>query len=166
MQHIGPSDPVACHTIDGRTVLVSRERLTFRPGAYGIVTWEDKLLLMRNKNTLAFELPGGGVDIGEPLQTALRREVMEETGISVKPEQLAFFAEEFFYYEPNDEAFHSLRFFYECRPLTVDLIKDHLVQDDESIQPRWIDIGPLTAQQFQGHGQTLLDYLRNRHTAS
>lgn len=155
------SEQIPCLTIDGRTVLVPPERLSFRPSAYGIITWKNKLLLLRNRNSSAYDLPGGGTNLGEPIISGLHREIMEETGISIEVEKLAFFVEEFFYYEPNDEAFHSLRFFYKCRPLTFALIEDQLVQDEESIQPRWIGIDRLEAQQFQGHGQKVLDYVLN-----
>lgn len=52
-----------------------------RPGAYGILLRDGKLLITHQEEpTPEFQLPGGGVDPGESPQRALHREVFEETG--------------------------------------------------------------------------------------
>jgi 8-oxo-dGTP diphosphatase len=48
---------------------------------------EGRVLLIRRKNAPhagAYALPGGFVDIGETVEAACRREVLEETGIEVE----------------------------------------------------------------------------------
>ena len=54
-------------------------------GAYGIIIEDDKIVLIKKarggyKGKL--DLPGGGIDPGEDEETALRREILEETGCS------------------------------------------------------------------------------------
>ena len=46
---------------------------------------DGKLLMMREAESLSgkWELPGGGLDFGEDVQTAFRREVQEEMGLEV-----------------------------------------------------------------------------------
>ena len=52
-----------------------------RPGAYAILVRDGRLLLtFQDDETPELQLPGGGIDPGEPVVTALHREVWEETG--------------------------------------------------------------------------------------
>ena len=54
-----------------------------RPGAYAIIRdAEDRVAVIRTPK--GFFLPGGGVDDGEDMVDALRREVFEETGLGVE----------------------------------------------------------------------------------
>jgi 8-oxo-dGTP pyrophosphatase MutT (NUDIX family) len=145
--------------MDGRKKLIARELLEFRACVYAIVAHKGKLLLLNTKSTGTFSLPGGGVEIGEPMVDALMREVREESGIDIEVGSLAFFSEEFFYYEPLDEAFHSFRFFYTCHPITLELCSDEQVDDGEVEKPRWVDIDGLRPADFQNNGPQILKTL-------
>lgn len=59
----------------------------FRICASGIIFDQDKVLLVRYQNTKSSFLvgPGGGVLPEEDLLAGLKREVLEETGLHVKP---------------------------------------------------------------------------------
>lgn len=53
---------------------------------------DGRLLVVRRARRPAaglFTLPGGGVEVGETLQEAVRREVMEETALTIAPVGLA-----------------------------------------------------------------------------
>ena len=64
-----------------------------RPGAYAILIRDDKILLtFQEEPKPEFQIPGGGIDPGESVIPALRREVMEETGWSIgMPRRLGAF---------------------------------------------------------------------------
>ncbi len=151
---------VACTTLYGETVYLPPEKLRFRVSVYALLTHKGRALLIRNRNGGKFYLPGGGVELGEHIQDALQRELQEETGIEIAVEALAHIREDFFYYDPWDEAYHEYLFYYRCAPLTLDLLADDEVEDEEASQPRWIDMTTLRADDFQNHGELLCALLQ------
>lgn len=64
-----------------------------RPGVYAILERAGEVLLTyQDAPHFEFQLPGGGIDPGEPLLRALHREVMEETGWTiVRPRHVGSF---------------------------------------------------------------------------
>jgi len=54
-----------------------------RISARGIVFKDDNIALFYKKNMNEYKLPGGGVEEGENLEEAFKREVLEETGCKV-----------------------------------------------------------------------------------
>ncbi|MBD3270656.1 NUDIX domain-containing protein, partial [Candidatus Peregrinibacteria bacterium] len=111
---------------------------------------EGKVLLLSTKSTGRYWLPGGGLNPGESLEEGMRREVMEEAGIEIEIGEMVKFKEIFFYYEPLDEAYHTLAFFYRCAAKSVVLLDDDKVDpEEESEKPRWIDIKDLRPDQMQ-----------------
>lgn len=51
---------------------------------------QDRLLLVRKHGTAAFMQPGGKIEFDEDASGALSRELAEELGIAVKPDQLRY----------------------------------------------------------------------------
>ena len=54
----------------------------------GVVFREDELLLVKERSTGRWTLPGGFADIGESAGEAVAREVFEESGYQVRPTRL------------------------------------------------------------------------------
>jgi len=77
---------------------------------------EDVLLIERGKEPLKgwWTLPGGLVEPGERLENAVRREVMEETGLRVTPKAIAAVFERIMPDEDGCTEFHYVIVDYLC----------------------------------------------------
>ncbi|MEO8132444.1 MAG: NUDIX hydrolase [Betaproteobacteria bacterium] len=70
--------------------------MNHRIGAGVIVERDGRILLVRHRKAGVYDFwvaPGGGVDDEEDLLAAARREVFEESGLNVKPLQIAYIEE-------------------------------------------------------------------------
>jgi 8-oxo-dGTP diphosphatase len=56
----------------------------FRIGVFGIILEENKVLLGLRRDIEWWNLPGGGLELGETVDEALCREVLEEMGLEVR----------------------------------------------------------------------------------
>jgi 8-oxo-dGTP diphosphatase len=83
-----------------------------------IVDEEERVLLTR-RNIPPFHgqwvMPGGKIDLGEPILKALHREVMEEVGLEVEVEGLV---DVFEHLTPGVTEDHFVILYYRCRPLS------------------------------------------------
>ena len=78
-----PRKIITCHSLDKKLYEVDSDELIFRPSVYGILIEEGKILL--SKQFDGYDFPGGGINIGETIDEALKREFFEETGLFVEP---------------------------------------------------------------------------------
>ncbi len=152
---------IECVTHLGDKKLIQKEKLSFRPSVYGIIVNDGKALLLNTVHTGTYSLPGGGIEIGESIENALKRELKEETGIEVELIRFYKFQEQFFYYDPADVAFHCFLFFYICSPKSLEVCKDSEVDDESVERPRWVEISGLESEHFHNHGQLILEALHS-----
>jgi 8-oxo-dGTP diphosphatase len=150
---------IRCQSFFGNWVEVPLEKLTFRSSVYAVLQQDGKILLLTNHSNGLLTFPGGGIELGEPIETALRRELFEEAGMQVEIGSLFHMQEQFFYYDPADLAFQAYMFYYRCRPTTFE-IAPHQSEFDESEFPRWLDLASLTREQFQYSNRTVFDLLK------
>lgn len=62
------------------------QRYIRRPGVYAVIALGDAILATHQAEPEPeFQLPGGGIDPGESVLSALHREVFEETGWRIQP---------------------------------------------------------------------------------
>ena len=151
---------ITCTTLNNGPVQIPCEKLRFRPAGYGVVIDNGKILLVKVKQSGKYFFPGGEIEIGETIEQAIKRETMEETGLKVKVEDFLYLKESFFYYEPIDDASHSLGIFYKCKPITTDIPKNFEVDDDEMETPQWVELKNLKSDDFQDWGGEILEKLK------
>lgn len=99
----------------------TEKRQVLRVAAYGVITRRDEILLCRLSEQVMtyggmWTLPGGGLEFGEHPETGMVREVMEETGLEVRP--LDVVGVDAITRERDNESFQSLRILYEAEVLS------------------------------------------------
>ena len=87
-----------------------------------VIIDDDGQVLLTRRNIPPFHglwvMPGGKIDLGEPILKALHREVMEEVGLEVEVQGLVDVFERL---TPGDENDHFVIIYYRCRPLSCDI---------------------------------------------
>ncbi len=91
--------------------------MSVRNSAKAILVKDNEILLNRCSSRLGqyYALPGGGQREGETLQEALVREVLEETGLRVRPERLCGVYEHITTGREDGNG-HKIYFVFVCTP--------------------------------------------------
>lgn len=101
--------------IYGKEFDIPVDELQWRPSVYGIVIKDDAILLSPQFEDNHYDLPGGGVNLGEHLEDAVIREVKEETGLDVKnPKSLKIISSIFTFSHDTGETRHCIMIYYVC----------------------------------------------------
>lgn len=112
--------------------------------AVGAVVFKDEcVLLVRRGQPPAEDLwaiPGGSVEIGETLQEAAEREILEETGIQIRAAKPIYT----FDVIDRDEA-GKIRFHYVIVDLAADYVMGEPSPGDDAIGAHWV-----SAQEING----------------
>ncbi len=69
---------------DRETLDAASAKALFRIGVFGVILEEGQVLLSLRRDIDWWNLPGGGMELGETVDEALCREVLEETGLQVR----------------------------------------------------------------------------------
>jgi 8-oxo-dGTP diphosphatase len=100
-----------------------------------IVFKEDKVLLVLRGKPPAenlWSIPGGSVELGETLQEATEREIMEEAGITIRAREPVY---TFDVLERDNKG--NVRFHYVIVDLAADYISGELRPGDDAVDVRW-----------------------------
>ncbi|MBT3322248.1 MAG: NUDIX domain-containing protein [Anaerolineae bacterium] len=80
---------------------------------------QNRLLMLMRTDNLMWGVPGGGIELGEKVEEAARRETQEETGFEVGEMTLfgVFSGEGMYYKYPNGDEVHNISIVYLTRDL-------------------------------------------------
>src|SRR5258705_6271456 len=96
--------------------------MVIRPGVAAVIFQDDRVLLQRRDDNRRWGLPGGSVEPGESVRTAVIREVHEETGLTVEPLRLIGVYSDPANHQivsyPDGEVVHYVSTAFECRVLS------------------------------------------------
>ncbi len=124
----------------------------FRIGVFAVILEDGKVLLGRRRDIDWWNLPGGGMEPGETVDEALRREVREETGLEVGIERLVGV-----YSKPQKQ---EVVLTFLCR-----VEGGELRETEEIIECRYFAPDALPLRTLPKHAERVRDALLNRPEA-
>jgi 8-oxo-dGTP diphosphatase len=100
-----------------------------------VILDDENRVLLTKRSIPPFQgewvMPGGKIDLGEPIVEALKREVWEEVGLEVEVGRLI---DVFEHVTPGEDNYHFIIIYYLCTPLYCDVNHNR----DEVAEARWV----------------------------
>lgn len=118
-------------------------------GVGGVIINDGRVVLIRRRfEPLAgqWSLPGGTVDVGETLEAATAREMLEETGLEVEVGPIVEVFDRIMLDEAQRVRYHFVLVDYLCRPIAGELRAGSDVDAAELVDPADMDRYRLTAK--------------------
>ena len=121
-----------------------------------VIIDEDGQVLLTKRNVPPFQgewvMPGGKIDLGEPIVEALKREVWEEVGLEVEVGRLI---DVFEHVTPGSDNYHFIIIYYLCTPLYCDVNHNR----DEVAEARWVPVDQLAGYKIPAGARFILGKL-------
>jgi len=135
-----------------------------RPGVAAVISdGAGRILLQRRSDNGLWGLPGGSVEIGESVRDAIRREVREETGLSVEVVRLiGVYSDPRFQIVryPDGNVVHYISTLFACR-----IVAGEVQTGDETLELQFFDPADLPDDLVPMHLVRIQDALANSPTA-
>jgi len=129
-----------------------RVRRPIKVGACVLLVRDGAVLLVRHTYKRSWFLPGGGVDRGESLEQAARREALEEVGATLGPLQLLGIYTSFVDHKNNHVAV------FVSEEGEASLATDREIQD-----ARWFPLDALPDDTAPGTARRIEEYVEGRY---
>jgi 8-oxo-dGTP diphosphatase len=118
----------------------------------GVILYDRQVLLVEfsgGQPSEHYNFPGGGLELGETLDQAVRREVREESGLEVEVGRLLLIVESVGSRNTNTFdgvalPWNEVRFYFACTPIEASHARQPDVLDnDHQTNVRWVDLDAL-----------------------
>jgi ADP-ribose pyrophosphatase YjhB (NUDIX family) len=117
-----------------------------------IIDDEGRALLIQRRDNGHWEPPGGVLEHGETIDEALRREILEETGLTIEPGPLTGVYQ--------NMTRHIVALVFRCTQAG-----GHLVENDEVSAFRWATPNEIRELMTEAYATRILDGLRDGGTS-
>lgn len=123
----------------------AKENKWFRYRAAAIIVENGCVLFAGNERDNYFYSVGGGVHMGETAETAVEREVLEETGVPYQVDRLAFIHENFFDGDGSLQGMkcHEIALYYLMKPRGTQVLNSHSFTQGVKEEMHWIPISDI-----------------------
>lgn len=132
-------------------------------GCYGIARRDDKVLLIRKGRgpyTGLLDLPGGGIEYGEKPNDTIRREFMEEVGISIKDYKLKIATTNYVVWNMNENVEEDVSHYGMIYDVVIDDGDIEKIRKDadghDSLGASWYDLKELNKEKLTPFAATVL----------
>lgn len=127
------------------------------PGAVVIMINEENEILLQKRHDGNWGLPGGLMDLGESFEQVAKREVFEETGLTIKNLTLlnVYSGQEYYLKVANGDELYSATAVY----FTKDISGVMKVDESESERMEYFGVNQLPERLSEKDHQFILDYL-------
>ncbi len=147
-----PKQKKSVRNVHGQISEVATKKLRFRPSVYGVLIEDAKILLSRQWD--GYDFPGGGIEIDETIEVALKREFIEETGIEIEPIMPIHCESDFFNPDYSSkyqgQYWNCTMMYYLVKKIGGTLSKDNLCDTEQEYAdlPEWLELDKIYDKKF------------------
>jgi len=144
------SELVEFTNVHGEKKLIPLEAVKERDSVYALVLHGRNVLFVNVKETGKKWVLGGGVEPGEAVEDALRREAKEEADVELEDIRALYEDETYFFHEPTQTAWHVRLLFFTARSQSDRVVdKELLVPNEDTHQPHWVNVDDVRVEDLQ-----------------